>query len=232
MDRFNANARITASRFSDGRTIIPGPLPTSSSSQGRILSERSVSSSFGHHSQNSQIILPPPPPLRHYNHHGSSQSQLPPVCLTTTPTPTPTSILRTDMSQMVSWLTASNSNFNSNMSQAYSSVPMSSVAIEDYFEAPQIPKPYNELGTMDCANLLGKAIRSIIVHTCNDEFRQQCFSKLGVVSSAEVEREIRTRLSCMVVEDEQRKQALMASRRVYQDQSEEEDAEAEVDEEV
>ncbi|CAL8111574.1 unnamed protein product [Orchesella dallaii] len=222
MDRLLSNMRNTPSRFSEGRTVIPGPMPTSSSSQGRILTERSVSSSFGSPSRNSQIILPPPPPMRNYNHHGSSQSlsQLQPVGLT--PMSSPASILRTDMSQMVSWLTSntSNSNFSSNMSQtySYSSLPMSGVAYED-FEAPQMPKPYRELSTMDCAHMLGKAIRSIIVHTCNDEFRQQCFSKLGVASSAEVEREIRTRLSSMVVASEQKKQAAITYRQDDQDHS-------------
>jgi len=214
----------TPFRFNEGRTIIPGPIPTSSSSQGRILTERPVS--YSSPSRNSQIILPPPPPLRHHNQHGSSQlqSQLQPVGQTAMSSSA--SILRTDMSQiMVSWLTSnsSNSNVNSNMSQtySYSSLPMSN-AYEDAFESSQIPKPYNELTTMDCAHMLGKAIRSIIVHTCNDEFRQQCFSKLGVASSAEVEREIRTRLSSIIVDSEQKKQELIRYRRDEQSDSDEE----------
>lgn len=169
MDEFLSSLVANSNNFIGGRTIFPGPAAVPSRGHGPVVlpsTSTSAASSSAHRQHGimaaSQQVL------------GSRQENV-----ISQGAPPSSSILRlSDMSPMIAWL-------KSQSSVVTESEPSTNQSSEVYtFEDYQkrIPKPYIELTERDCAGVVAKAIKSIVLHTCNDEFRQKCFSKLGVTN--------------------------------------------------
>lgn len=140
------------------RTIESGPIPVVPTSLVRISGTAGATNQdvFSH----SQPIF-----------RSSSSAEGEPVPVSEDPSST--SILRSDLTPMIEWLTRHRARDNE---------PADTLSSSEEFaaEVPKIPKPYTILTPKDCAKIVGQSVHSIILHSCNDEFRQQCFNKLGV----------------------------------------------------
>lgn len=167
MEEFISNLIHSSSSFIGGRTLLPGPVPTSSRVRRPVVLSLADSTAGSSKNQlptatTSKLLKASNNDSGNVNPSTSTQSD---------------SIIRTDMNPMIAWLTSQTS--CSDSPSLNSSVAKSEIYTSEDF-AKRIPKPYNELNERDCAAVVSQAIRSIVLHTCNDNFRQQCFTKLGV----------------------------------------------------